>query len=470
MRSKAFIAFLVFVFCKSLLFGQETENALPSWFYSTKGNDIVAIGISDIGLDSAMAIEQAVFRAKTILSFLNHSVAGTFVSTNMGVYNESYYYSSTDMELLHTINYFGVLTDSNQVTITDTFFTDYKEAVVRATIENKPYDTSASVVFASKISRQIGVEKANKQFVCTYDRATLSSLSYGKEKQYYEIDLRSNLYESLFSNGLIKVKQTSLNRKCTYPEKKVSFKRNISSLDAGLECDVQNGLWPAVFSSFVKNLSLYAGYFNSSVNLLSATDIKNSDGKYQSDFNESLQSAKNYNVNNFSFKPLGISVTSGNNLEIGLQCYMDGKRIMSSGTNLPAEDVHSKQIKEYEKQEWEIYNNSEFNTLISYSNYVALHGNDKNAIESIGEALAYNLHTAALIALELAKLNTARRMNSMIVSNAKTKIDVYSEIELSGKSIISQTIAGFNKEFLLYKPVQRQMTQARVHLFYIPEK
>ena len=469
MKNKAFILLAVFSFFQLRLSAQETENALPGWFYTSKSNDIVAIGVSDIGLDSAMAIEQAVFRAKTILSFLNHSVAGTFVSTNLGVYNESYYYSSTDMELLHTVNYFGVLTDSNKVTVTDTFFTDYKEAVVRAFIENKPYDTSASVVFASKISRQVGVEKANRQFVCTHDRATLSSLSEAKEKQYYEIDLISNLYESLFSNGIKKVKQTSLNRNCSYPVKQVTFKRNINSLDAGLNCEVQNGLWPAIFSSFVKNISLYAGYYNSSVNLLSSTDIKNRDGNYQSDFNESLQSAKNYNVNNFSFKPLGISITSENNLEIGLQCMHDGIKINSGNTTIPTETIHSKQLKEYEKENWQIYNNAEFSTLISYSNYVALHGNELSAIESKGEAMAYNLHTATLVALELAKLNTARRLNSSVVSSTNSKIDTHSEIEISGKSIISQKIAGFNKEFLIYKPAQRQMIKARVHLFYIPE-
>lgn len=447
---------------------QEEENSLPGWFYSSLGNDIVAIGVSDIGLDSAMAIQQAVFRAKTILSFLNHSVAGTFVSTNLGVYNESYYYSSTDMELLHTTNYFGILTDSNQVTVTDTFFTNYNEAVVRATIENKPYDTSAHVVFASKISRQIGVEKANKLFTCTHDRASLSTLSSEKEKQYYEIDLRSNIYESLFSNGLIKIKRTSLNRNCNYPEKQTRFKTNTIALNAGLECSTLNGLWPAIFSSFVKNISLCAGYYNSSVNLLSSTDVKNNEGGNVVGFNENLQSAKNYSVNNFNFKLKGISINNENKLEIGLDCFIDGKQINKSNKTIPAEYVQAKQVKEIEKQNWTVFNDVELSTILSHSNYVTMHGNDINAVESKGEALAYDLHTATLIALELAKLNTARTLSSSVISTTNTKIDNTTDIDFSGKSIISHTISGFNNEFLLYKHVHRQLIQARVHLFYIP--
>ena len=446
------------------------EEGLPRWFYHWSGGDkLVAVGVSDFGMDSVQAIEQASVRARALLALCNTSVTGTYVSTNIGVTENGAAHQSKT-EVLYAANFLGVLTDSNHLVFTDTAFTENHEALVRVEMQAAPFDSTANVVFATKLARLIGFQPYNDNVANIVDKIELTAISDSSEKLLYEYDVVHRTYQSLFKKELAQVKNFSLNKSFVYP----AAGRGGTSKGIPLNEDnteiLNNGLWPAMIASLAKSMTTSASFYNNTIKILTSTGVTSDvQARLSRAQTEVLQSSKNINANRFRFTPTSLSINDKNELSISLRVHCHDTRTVPSMNSQSSDEDSSNQKKKQPKEGWKVHGHSDVNGVLTDINERIYNNPSSTTIHTITETSAYGLNTAIIIALELSKLKVASLLETDYHGLSSTNIsDRYIEQVMSGKSTSALTIDMFHPYYLFFRPVDGDKHQVRLYLFYQP--
>ncbi|MGE0088461.1 MAG: hypothetical protein AB7S50_03190 [Bacteroidales bacterium] len=239
---------------KQLLYDRIPEQ-LPDWFFEPILVDPVrVVGISDPGMEKADAINQAVMRAKAIYALVNYSVVSNIAddytnlreSGNKGIYETKF----QDFTLSKALIFYK----NDEVTIVDTFFTKYNEAIVYIKLKacsDPNYDTlevkgEHMQVYTERGDRSEKIEfynifvKDSKRVKDT--NATILQYNFRKLNRNYDI-------ASLYGNRMIELPDRSFNY-----VSKTDFSKD--STDTDLQANtLALGLWNGYMCGILSNIS-----------------------------------------------------------------------------------------------------------------------------------------------------------------------------------------------------------------------
>lgn len=273
----------------SAKYSYEKSQALPQWFFTppiADGGSIVAIGISDPGLDSADAVNMAIYRAQLMANVLRKST--TQLLCDFFLNDQS---SAQQIVYEHFSRILTQMPDSaGGVEIIETYTNAFDETMVL--INYKPPEVSPDL-------------RLNKVFLELYKNETEASI-YGGFESIYELQVKHNgnkqpsmFYQLTEYGPRNNVVGAVYDINYDVPIYSLSYTCMVS--DSINKMHLSHGLWKEYFKSVINNVLMAARQKPENIKIMGD---KYQEEAIQSDTYEKL--TRGLSVNKMSFVLEGI--------------------------------------------------------------------------------------------------------------------------------------------------------------------
>ncbi|MCG8411207.1 MAG: hypothetical protein MI739_07980 [Bacteroidales bacterium] len=238
-----------------VLYDKIPEN-LPDWIFNYTKDPKKVIGISDPNMDRIKAFDLAIFRAKAIYTLLNHCKISNINDNYNNLQEAAINATCKSTKFQDYLLAEGQLTyNDSAITLIDTFFTKYNEAIVLIDFNTKSSLTKTDTIRIKGEYLQVFIEEnSSKEKVSFFnfninEKTVSDTLQIASEYNYKQVNNCYNIF-STYKNDWI----SFYKRPYRYQSETI-INNQINELYA---FNLSRGLWNTYLSGILTNISFVA--------------------------------------------------------------------------------------------------------------------------------------------------------------------------------------------------------------------
>ncbi len=444
-----------------ILMGQVQSSNLPEWFLKPDkyNSSIFAIGISNPGLESRAAFNQAKMRALLNYSILHQSNAVSLTSLSMGNQQNSPAQLDNIEYIIYTNILSGKIPELLNLNAMDSFYTQNKEAIVLLKI---PAEINAdSSKFSYTLTRRAAFQRDHSAFPIVIDELNFKMGRNDSiiENFYLEKDgskLRNSSrkeVKNIFDNEPV-------NRQYYYGSKGIVM--GVSPDNEMLPCSLNSGIWNSYLVNLVDQICVLNNFEQDLQYKLSTSNLGNSTSQLQNEtYQQLVYALKNVQTVKlkFSIQKMGIL---DNQFFIGLKSSNEEQTGLNTISISSRAD--KKELKKLKSENWQVFQKPEFgNAWLEAKNMIA----NKDYSSSTIDIQANNLQSGILEAINLAKLELSSQLGSKINSLNNQQNSFDNQVYLNSSKLSNNQKTGkIGPYYIFYKKHYESVISIKVVLFY----
>jgi len=446
----------------SALYSQNSKS-IPVWVFNSKyyNNPQYAVGISDPGIDSLMAYEQATIRALINNEILNKSQYGSLTSVAIGNMQENMFDANSIETILYTSIIKGKFDQQDSIQLVKKEFTKYNECCVL--FKKLPFKNSNKKTLTYSIVRRTGFEKESNLFSVFIDELEIKVLQDNETVINYLLNRNGNKY-SIKSNFVYNNNPAEINLRNIY--RNYSLNNNSEKeIDASYYASLSSGLWAAWLFELSDQISFKSILSKNKANQLITLEQGNINKKNKNNsLNKFILSSKklktealkvhidriDIQANHLKIKfkqPAGsVSTTTGNSNSAGLK-RSDRKR-----------------LKKLVKENWIALSYPDIsNAFLTLKVYET----SNEYLSSSASLETQNQGTGILKALQITRTDIENQLKSKIKTLNKVEIENNTNLSVqSSKTLITEKTKRIEPHFIFFRKINKKYYQLKVILFY----
>jgi hypothetical protein len=461
MKNLSTILFIIYLLPFSHAKSQNSNTAMPSWFFKTENYNRInsAIGISDPNPDTTKALEQAKLNALINYSILHDGIFTSLTNVGMGSHQDDNNSSSNLEYIIYTSIIKGKLPSLTSLTVKEKYFTRYKEAVVLLEINNE-IDTSIKCP-EYILTRRAGFQKENNLFplfadeldilVTQGDSIILNSCIESDGQKYYEN--KKGKKNRFYYNP------QDLKFPTFYPDyNNTGNQQGIQVMSSTLNY----GMWKSYIFNLINQLCIFNSTDINCQYKLSTSNIGNiSKSDQLVSFQQLVYSLKNFQsfrLNN----ALSALYFSNNQLLMGVK---SDKNDAASVVTASPDKNDKKYIKKLQTEKWKSIDGED--VVLSWMKVKNLSSMKDDYIGTEIEIQSSNLQSGIIEGLQLAKLQISSQLATKIKSLGKADVGSADQLVIKTAKLINVEKTGkIEPYFIFYSNPYPNSYHIKVMVYY----